>query len=155
MKLSELLSQGCVISNLKSETKEGVIEELSEVIANTYTDYNKNEIAAVLLEREKLGSTGIENGIAIPHAKMKTLDRIILACGRSIPGIDFQAHDGNPSHLFFALLAPDSSAGIHLKTLAGLSKLLKEDDVRMRLMTANDSEEIYNIIKTEDEKMPC
>jgi PTS system nitrogen regulatory IIA component len=155
MKLTDLLSSDTIISELKNTTKEGVIEEISGVIAKAYPDYDKNEISSVLLEREKLGSTGIEYGVAIPHAKLKDLDRIIIAFARSGEGIDFKAHDEKPSHLFFTLLAPDSSAGIHLKTLAQISKLLKEASVRDKLMHASDCDDIYNVIKTEEEKIAC
>lgn len=155
MKLSDLLSSDTIVSELKNTTKEGIIEEMSEVIAKAYPEHDKSEISSVLVEREKLGSTGIENGVAIPHAKLKNLDRIIIAFGRSIEGIDFQAHDKNPSHLFFVLLAPDSSAGIHLKTLACISKLLKEATIRDKLMQATSSDDIYNVIKEGDERLSC
>lgn len=155
MKLTDLLSRNTIISDLQSNTKEGVIEELSDTISTIYPNYDKKEIAHVLLERERLGSTGIENGIAIPHAKLKDLDRIIVAFGRSKAGIDFNAHDAKPSHLFFVLLAPDSSAGIHLKTLARLSKLLKEEKVRLELMEASTCDDIYDIIQKEDNNQPC
>lgn len=155
MKLTDLLSHEAIIPDIESTTKEGVIEEVAEVIARVYPGHDKNEIASVLLEREKLGSTGIENGVAIPHAKMKDLNRIIIAVGRSRQGIDFAAHDGKPSYLFFVMLAPDSSAGIHLKTLARLSRLLKEERVRSLLMEAQAADDIYNIIIKEDENLPC
>ena len=155
MKLSDLLSSDTIISELKNTTKQGVIEEISSVIATAYPNFNKNEISTVLIEREKLGSTGIENGVAIPHAKLKDLDRIIVAFARSKEGVDFQSHDKKPSHLFFTLLAPDSSAGIHLKTLACISKLLKETTIRDKLMQARDSDDIYEIIKRGDEDLSC
>lgn len=155
MQLSELLSRDAVIPALSSTTKEGVIEELSELIAKTHPGRDENEITSKLLEREKLGSTGIENGIAIPHTKIGGLDRIIIAFGRSVEGIDFHAHDGKPSHLFFVLLAPENSTGAHLKTLARLSRLLKEEGVRAKLMEAASSDDIYNIIVSGDDNLQC
>ena len=140
---------------LETTTKEGVLEEMADLINRLHPEHGKDEISSALLEREKLGSTGIEYGVAIPHAKLKNLNRIIVAAGRSKEGIDFNAHDGNPSHLFFVLLAPDSSAGIHLKTLALLSKLLKDEDIRSKLMAASTGEQMYNVIKTGEEKLTC
>jgi len=155
MKLIDLLSKNTIVPELHSTTKQGVIEEMADIISKEYPVHSKEEIASVLLEREKLGSTGIENGIAIPHAKLKDLDHIVIAVGKTTKGIDFQAHDGNLSHLFFVLLAPDSSAGVHLKTLARLSHLLKEDDIRNGLKKAVSEEEIYNLIKNGDENLKC
>jgi len=155
MKLSEILSPKAVIADLGSTTKEGVLEELAATIASLHPEHDKGEITAALLEREKLGSTGIENGVAIPHAKLKNLDHIILAVGRSRAGIEFQAHDGKPSSLFFVLLAPDSSAGVHLKTLARLSHLLKEEGTRNKLLEASTDQEMYDIIKDGDDKLTC
>lgn len=155
MKLSDLLSHNIIVSSLKSCSKEGIIEEMAEAISQAHPSLGKNEIASTLLEREKLGSTGIENGIAVPHAKFKELEHIILAIGRSREGVEFQSHDGKPAHLFFILLSPDSSAGIHLKTLAQLSKLLRKENVRTKLMEAETSEDIYNAIITEDDNLSC
>lgn len=155
MKLSELLRPNAIIADLASTTKEGVIEELSALITQIYPDLDKDEITSKLLEREKLGSTGIEDGIAIPHTRIRGLDSIILAFGRHKVGVDFAAHDDKPSRLFFVLLAPDSSAGIHLKTLARLSRLLKEEEVRNGLLEANTPGDIYNIIISEDENLSC
>lgn len=155
MKLSDILSHDAIIPELKSTSKEGVIEEMSELIVKVYSEQDENTITSKLLEREKLGSTGIESGVAIPHAKIPGLDRIILAVGINHAGIDFDAHDGQPSRIFFVLLAPDSSAGIHLKTLARLSRLLKEEAVRIRLLEASGVDEIYDVLISEDEKLTC
>lgn len=155
MKLTDLLTKNDIIPHLTSQTKEGVIEEISDLIVRLHPALHKPDIVNALLEREKLGSTGIEDGIAIPHAKIQNLNRIILAMGRSLKGIDFHAHDGKISHLFFVLLAPASFAGAHLKTLARLSRLLKQENVRIKLMEASGREEIYNILKEEDERLAC
>jgi len=155
MKITELLTQDEIIPHLSSQTKEGVIEEMSDLIVRVHHELDKAEIVNALLEREKLGSTGIEEGVAIPHAKIKDLKSIILAIGRSLKGIDFQAHDGKTSHIFFVLLAPPGSASTHIKILARLSRLLKQEDVRIRLMEAGSSADIYDIIREEDEKLVC
>jgi PTS system nitrogen regulatory IIA component len=107
---------------------------------------------AVLLERERLGSTGIGDGIAIPHGKLKDLDQLVLSFGRSSQGVDFESMDGKPVHLFFLLVAPESCAGIHLRALARIARLLKNGVVRKKLGSMSDRDEIYNLIKQEDEE---
>lgn len=114
----------------------------------------REEVAAVLLERERLGSTGIGSGIAIPHGKLPGAKRIIACFGKSDAGIDFQSQDGEKAHLFFALIAPENAAGLHLKVLAKLSRLLKDKHFRESLLQAESSQEIFQIFSKEDEKDP-
>jgi PTS system nitrogen regulatory IIA component len=104
-----------------------------------------------LLEREKLGSTGIGQGIAIPHAKCAAIDHVVAALGVSKKGIDFDALDGEPVYLIFLLVAPPDSSGLHLKALARISRLLKDKFFRQALREAKSSDEIQKIIKEEDE----
>jgi PTS system nitrogen regulatory IIA component len=103
------------------------------------------------LERERLGSTGIGGGIAIPHGKLGALKSLLMAFGRSRKGVEFDAMDGKPTHLFFLLLAPEDSTGAHLKMLARISRSLKNSVFRERLMTAADGRELYMVIQKEDE----
>lgn len=140
-----------IIPELRSQTLEGVLEEFAAMIASD-SDFNSHEIKRVLLEREKLGSTGLESGIAIPHAKLKNLNNIIACFAKSTEGIDFNALDGGKSHLFFMLLAPEDSAGKHLKALARISRLTKDPNFRESLLNAGTKEEIFKIIKEEDSK---
>jgi len=109
-------------------------------------------ISEVLMERERLGSTGIQDGIAIPHGKIIGLDHIVLACGMSPEGIDFDSHDGKPTHLLFVLLAPEFAAGQHLKVLARLSKLLKSESTRNGLMQATSGADMFKLLADEDAK---
>lgn len=141
--------------NLCATKKEEVIKELAGKIAEALSEpsLKREEIASILLEREQLGSTGIQDGIAIPHGKISGLKNILIACGRSPQGIDFDAHDTKPTHLFFVLLAPEFAAGQHLKVLARISRLLKDSLFRERLMSATDEKEMYKIITEEDEKL--
>ena len=104
----------------------------------------------VLMERERLGSTGIGSGIGIPHGKLRDLDGLVLGFGLSRKGIDFESMDNRPTHIFFLLVTPENSTGLHLKLLARISKILKHDPFRERLLKAADREEIYAIIKEED-----
>ncbi|MDO8527195.1 MAG: PTS sugar transporter subunit IIA [Deltaproteobacteria bacterium] len=153
MKIIDALSRELILSNLTAKNKVDCLMEFAQVLANAHPELKKDEIAHVLLEREKLGSTGIQDGVAIPHGKIKDLGNIIILFGRSLEGLDFQAHDNNPTHLFFVLLAPEEATSTHLKLLARLSKLLKNIDLRAKLMQAKDSEAIYKILSEEDEKL--
>ena len=139
--------------DLKALTKQEVIRELAHNIAQSLGASDENNLAEILSEREQLGSTGIQDGIAIPHGKIPGLKQIIIACGRSVAGIDFDSHDSKPTHLFFVLLAPEFAAGQHLKALARLSRLLKDESFRQKLLTAGGREAMYNSITAEDKKL--
>lgn len=153
MHLSEVLHAEMVWPELTSTNKEDVIKELSERIADGHPSVSADDLYTALMDRERLGSTGIEDGIAIPHAKIAGLDDIIVACARSTQGLDFDSHDAKPTHLFFILLAPAHSTGMHLKVLARLSRLLKEPRVRNKLLDADSSQDMYHMILEEDNKL--
>ncbi|UCC66157.1 MAG: PTS sugar transporter subunit IIA [Deltaproteobacteria bacterium] len=151
MKIIDILDKTSVVEDFVSRDKKRALEELISVLVENGRLDDKENALQVLLEREKLGSTGIGDGIAIPHGKLKEIKGIICSFGRSREGIDFQSIDEKPTHLFFLLLAPEDSAGEHLEALARLSRLLKDSQFRKRLMEANSKEEIYRIIVEEDE----
>ncbi|MDY6843213.1 MAG: PTS sugar transporter subunit IIA [Thermodesulfobacteriota bacterium] len=152
MKLAEVLSCNSIVSDITSQDKNGALVELVKCIADQNREINENELLKVLLEREKLGSTGIGDGIAIPHGKLKTIKRLMASFGRSKEGVNFDSMDGKPAHLFFLLIAPENSVGMHLKILARISKLLKDDSLRKRLMEVTTEEEIYTIVSEKDEQ---
>lgn len=152
MKLRDILKQSAVCGDLKATDKKGVLEELSELIARSGPQLEPPVVLHVLLEREKLGSTGVGNGVAIPHGKLPGLESILAAFGRSKKGIEFQSHDHKPAVLFFVLLAPENVVGSHLQALARLSRLLKGEAIRHRLIEVND-EELYRVLIEEDEKI--
>ena len=152
MKIGDLMNKSLIISNLASKEKQDVLKEMVGCIVKQEKNINGDELLRVLLEREELGSTGIGDGIAIPHGKVQKIDALVVSCGRSIEGVDFQSMDGKPTHIVFLLIAPENSAGIHLKALARISRLLKDGDFRRSLMQANTAEEIFDIIINEDEK---
>ncbi len=152
MKITELMDKDLIIPQLSSKTKKEVLKELVDCIVRKEKEVESNELLRVLLEREELGSTGIGDGIAIPHGKVKKIKKLIVSFGRSIEGVDFQSMDGKPTHLIFLLIAPENSAGIHLKALARISRLLKDGRFRKNLMEANTPQEIYDLIAQEDEK---
>ncbi len=150
MKISEILNKDLLIADLQSKNKKGVLEELAEVLVNQRKLQDLDQVVEVLLDREKLGSTGIGDGIAIPHGKIRGLREVVASFGRSREGVDFESIDQKPTHLFFLLVAPENSAGIHLKALARISRLLKDPSFRRRLMEAEGGEELFRIISEED-----
>ncbi len=150
MKVSDFLSPETVVGELKATEKKGVLEELCDVLVARHPELDRGKMVHILLEREKLGSTGVGEGVAIPHGKMDDLDHLIACFGRSREGVDFDAVDGRPVYLFFLLFAPENSAGIHLKALAQISRLLKRPSVREALRKADSSEELYEILTEGD-----
>jgi PTS system nitrogen regulatory IIA component len=150
MKISEILNKNLLIPNLQSKNKKGVLEELAGVLVAQRKLPDLESVVEVLLDREKLGSTGIGDGIAIPHGKIRDLGEVVASFGRSREGVEFESIDQKPTHLFFLLLAPENSAGIHLKALARISRLLKDPNFRKRLMEAEDEEGLFQIISEED-----
>lgn len=154
MNITELLEEKFVIDQLKSKSKREVLVELSEVFARASVNVDSDAMVEVLLEREKLGSTGIGEGIAIPHGKLAGLDRLIVSFGRSHNGVEFDSLDGKPVNIFFLLMAPENSAGQHLKALAKISRMLKDVDFRSELMKAQSTGDIYDIIVKKDTMNP-
>ncbi|HBT82268.1 MAG: PTS fructose transporter subunit IIA [Desulfuromonadales bacterium GWD2_61_12] len=154
MKISDLLESAAIAPDLRSTGKLEILSELATTLVKVEPGLSREEILRVLLERERLGSTGIGDGVAIPHGKLKQLDRLLIAFGRHRQGVDFDSMDGKPTHLFFLLVAPEDSVGIHLKALARISKLLKSPGVRQRLVAAGGSDDILTIINEEEEKLP-
>jgi PTS system nitrogen regulatory IIA component len=152
MKITDILSPDMVIPELKGTTKPDVLNELAKLLASRYKEISLSELMAVLAERERLGSTAIGDGIAIPHGKLKGVKKITGAFGRHTAGVDFDSLDGNPSQLFFVLLAPEDSASLHLKALARVSRLLKDNSFREHLLAAKDANGLYDLIKEEDSK---
>ncbi len=152
MKITDILDPQLILSDLVAKTKRGVLEELVSHLAHCEHKVNREELLNVLLEREKLGSTGINDGIAIPHGKLRNIERLLAVFGRSREGVDFGALDGKPSHLFFLLVAPESSAGTHLKALARISRIAQSELFREKCMEGHSSEELFQLIVAEDEK---
>ncbi len=151
MKILDVLQKEAILVDLKAKDKKGVLEELVTPVAHI-AGINHKDLVRVLMDREQLGSTGIGKGIGIPHGKLKGLESLILGFGLSRKGIDFESIDGRPTHIFFLLVTPENSTGLHLKLLAKISKILKNDSFREGLLNAIDSDEIYAIIKEEDKE---
>ena len=141
-----------VIAELRSRDKAAVIEELADRLASCHSELDKSKVLDVLRERERISTTAIGEGVAIPHGKLSGVDRVLAVFARSSEGIDFASLDGEPTHLFFALIAPENAAADHLKALARISRLLKDEALRKRLMQAKNPQELYGIIAEEDGK---
>jgi len=151
MKILDVLLKEAILSDLKANDKKGVLEELVTPVARI-ADINHDYLVKVLMERERLGSTGIGEGIGIPHGKVKDLESLVLGFGLSKKGVDFDSMDGRPAHIFFLLLTPENSTGLHLKLLARISRILKNDLFKQKLLGATNRDEIYSIIQAEEEE---
>jgi PTS system nitrogen regulatory IIA component len=152
VKIAEFLKPQAVISHLAATSKPDVLRELSSSLANANPPVTLQRISQVLEERERLGSTGIGEGVAIPHGKLAGLPALSASFGVSREGIDFESIDGKRTHLFFALVAPENSAGLHLKALARISRLFKNARFRDAIIEAKTAPEIYELIAQEDAK---
>ncbi|MFH1282942.1 MAG: PTS sugar transporter subunit IIA [bacterium] len=151
MKIRDFLNVDSISVDLQCQTKKESIKELVQLLSKGKKIKDTDKIVKILMDRESLGSTGIGQGIAIPHGKSDSIANILAAFGISKKGIDFDALDGEPVNLIFLLVAPHDSAGVHLKALAKISRLLKDKFFRQALREAKSSEEILKIIKEEDE----
>jgi fructose-specific phosphotransferase system IIA component len=142
------------LTDIKSTKKEEVMRELVEALINAgeIEKRYRNKLVDALMARESLGSTAIGQGVAIPHAKSDCVDKLVAAFGISKRGVDFDSLDGEPAYIFFLLVAPQDSAGPHLKALARISRLLKDKYFRDSLRAALDDKTIIKIINEEDEK---
>jgi len=150
MKIADLLDIKAISAELSSSKKVEILAEMVDLLRRVQPDLDAAELLAVLIDREELGSTGIGDGVAIPHGKLKSLDRLLMAFGRKKDGVDFDSMDNRPAQLFFLLLAPESEATLHLKALARISKLLRKEDVRRQLLDAPDSASLLSILSQED-----
>ena len=151
MKITTFLKREFIIEELKAATKEAALAELAHVLTQAGRTGDQEEMVKVLLARERLGSTGIGDGIAIPHGKIRGIEDLMIAIGRSHKGVDFNAMDSKPVHLFFLLMAPENSSGQHLKVLARISRLLKDNILRKNLMEAESPDKLFNLLVEKDD----
>jgi len=150
MRLMDFLIADAIEPNMKSTAKTDAIRELVAMLKRAGAISSEDSVAKVVLEREELGSTGIGEGIAVPHGKCDDVDGLVAAFGRSEKGIDFESIDNQPVHLLFLLVAPSDSAGPHLMALARISRLLKNRDFRKGLINAGSKAEILKICESEE-----
>jgi len=154
MKIMEFLSKRAIVIDIKAAKKEDVVREMVDALieGGDIEKRHRNKLVEALMAREALGSTAIGQGVAIPHAKSDCVEKLVAAFGLSKKGVDFDSLDGEPAYIFFLLVAPQDSAGPHLKALARISRLLKDKYFRDGLRQAVDDKTVIKIISQEDEK---
>lgn len=150
MKVSEILSKEFIIAELNSIDKESAINELIDLFKNDSRVDDIEKVRQAVLDREKIMSTGVGKGFAIPHGKTDSVKEIIAAFGRKKDGIEYDALDGNPVNLIFLLVGRDTMISAHIKLLSRVSRMMNKDDFRLRLLNAETSEEIMNVFLDEE-----
>lgn len=153
MNLATALRESCVIADIQAKTKKEILVELVKPLKQEGLIQDVEAVVEIIMERERLGSTGIGDGVAIPHGKLKTADTLLCAVGRSKEGVDFDAVDRKPVYIFFLVLAPENSASLHLKLLSRISRILRDQSFRSRLLKLANAHEIYSDIIAADEKL--
>ena len=154
MSLLDILSEKSTVVGLEGETKEDIITELVGSLEVGKVISDRDKVLEAVLEREKIMSTGIGDGIAIPHGKSEAVIKLAAALGTQRRGVDFEALDGEPAYVFFLLVSPANVSGPHIKALARISRLLKNDDFKKRLVAASTAEEIVSVIESAEENTP-
>ncbi len=153
MSLTELLDENAILVNLKATQKQEVIEELAAALTASGRISDNREVLQAVLEREKIMSTGIGKGVAIPHGKCKAVDKLVGVLGIKKEGVDFQSLDEQPVYLFFLLVSPLNVSGPHIRALAHISRLLRHDNLRKRLIATENPREALELIAEEEENM--
>lgn len=152
MKIVDLIKRDMVVPALQATEKRGILEELANYMGGRNPRIDRATLSRVLTEREQLASTAIGEGVAIPHGKLASVGEIVACLGRATAGVEFDSMDGQPTYLFFVLVAPESSTGAHLKALARISRVFKDPEFRRRLLAAPDAEAMYTVVAEEDAK---
>jgi len=152
VKITDILTEDMVVPALRGRTKGDIINELAGVVVAGHPEIDRARLVQALEDRERLNTTALGEGVAIPHGKLPGVERVVAAFGRSPGGVEFQSLDQKPTHLFFLLVAPEDSAGAHLKALARISRLLKDEAFRRRLIEAGTASDLYAIIRDEDDR---
>jgi PTS system nitrogen regulatory IIA component len=150
MNIEDILAEDVVLPALAARSKSEVLAELADALVARHPELDRDRLVQALEDRERLNSTALGDGVAIPHGKLSGLKRVFAIFGRSRDGVDFHSLDGKPTHLFFLLVAPEDSAGAHLKALARISRLLKDASFRTRLLEAPDAHALWATIREED-----
>ncbi len=151
MKVSELLNPGVIVSDLKGNKKDEVINELIDLFKGDSRVQDVEKVRSAVLDREKIMSTGVGKGFAIPHGKTNSISDIIAAFGKTKNPVDYDALDGQPVHLVFLLVGKDNLVSKHIKLLSRISRMMNKDDFRNRLLEAGSVEEILEIFNKEEE----
>lgn len=152
MKIMDILVRDAVILDVESDAKEPLLEEMARALAKSVPSLDTGRLLGVLIERESLQSTGIGEGVAIPHGKMPGLGELVASFARSRKGLDFDSIDGQPTQLFFLLVVPEHSGGAHLKALARISRFFRDPSFRQKLIDAESLDAVFAAIEAEDAK---
>ncbi len=152
MKMLDFLDKDAITTDIVSTKKEDVINELVNLLSKVHPIKDKKSLIDTLMNREQLGSTGIGQGIGIPHAKSGAVKELVAALGISHTGVDFDSLDGESTHIFLLLVAPEDAAGPHLKALAKISRMLQDKFIRDSLISAKNKDIIFDIVRQEDGK---
>ncbi|MZG30815.1 MAG: PTS sugar transporter subunit IIA [Nitrospinae bacterium] len=152
MKIADILKKDSIIPDLKGANKEEVLREITDFLKTQDLVKDKEALLKTLIEREKLGSTGIGENVAIPHGKSDELSQIVTVFARSLNGVDFEALDQKPVHFVCMVIAPSNSTGQHLKALARISRIFKNQNLRDGILNLKDADEIYSLLLEEDAK---
>lgn len=152
MRIMDILVKDGVILDLASDSKEAVLAEMADAISKAEPALSAEHLLEVLLAREGLQSTGIGDGVAIPHGKIAGLERLVASFARSVKGVDFESIDEQPTHLFFLLVVPEHSSGLHLQALARISRFFRDLEFRDKLMSSQDLDDVLRAIDEEDAK---
>lgn len=149
MKIVDILDPAAIVGDLAGTSAKDVLTELCLPIADR-TRVDSQRLVDALLERERLGSTAVGDGVALPHARVAGVRELVASCGRSRAGLAFGAPDAKPTTLFFVLFSPTTGPGLHLNALARVSRLFKSAPLRAAVLGAKDAAEIYQLIAAED-----
>ncbi|MCK4648894.1 PTS sugar transporter subunit IIA [bacterium] len=152
MRLSDFINKKLIDLSLQAKGKKETLEELAALLARQRIIPDREKLVKVLLERESLGSTGVGNGIAIPHAKTDLVKKIIIAFAKSDKGIDFDSLDKKPAYLIFLIIAPEEAHETYLRILARISRLLHEEKIRNQLRAAQSPRQVINLIRKEEKE---
>ena len=152
MKITDILVRDAVILDLQPGAKREILGQLAHALAQAESEVHEDRLVEVLIEREKLQSTGIGEAVAIPHGKLPGISRLLASFARSREGVDFESIDGQSTHLFFLLVVPEHSGGQHLKALARISRFFRDAAFRKRLLEAETRDEVFRAIEEEDAK---
>ena len=147
MALYELLDSSCIVLELQADTKEGVIEELVDVLDRTGRITDRTAVLDAVMERESAMSTGLEEGLAVPHAKSGAVSTLTAAMGIKRDGLDFESADGKPTTIVFLLIAELNNPGPHVRALAKIARLLSDPQIRVALVNVKSADEILATIK--------
>jgi PTS system nitrogen regulatory IIA component len=153
MKIMDILVRDAVVLDLGVRNKRDVLAEMANALAKVEPRIEADRLLEVLLEREALQSTGIGEGVAIPHGKLAGLDRLVASFARSSEGVDFESIDGQPTHHFFLLVVPEHSGGQYLKALARISRFFRDPAFRQQLTDAETLADVVAAIEEEDAKL--